>query len=126
MLPVRGATFDVDEESFQAIFQSMLPVRGATEDPGLCHRFQDGFQSMLPVRGATPAEADDGVPHGISIHAPRAGSDRYVKSASQIGITFQSMLPVRGATRPSLPRATAFTISIHAPRAGSDYRRITP
>ena len=34
------------------IFQSMLPVRGATYD-GVYITTIDGFQSMLPVRGAT-------------------------------------------------------------------------
>ena len=56
------------------IFQSTLPVRGATHAI-LSVALRAEFQSTLPVRGAT-----GGVPEvlhdlGISIHAPRAGSD---------------------------------------------------
>ena len=56
------------------------------------------FQSMLPVRGATPDFRAPGFRAGISIHAPRAGSDRRVWSLLATPWTFQSMLPVRGAT----------------------------
>ena len=37
-------------------------------------------------------------PAGISIHAPRAGSDHYDRNVRRGGIRFQSTLPVRGAT----------------------------
>ena len=56
------------------------------------------FQSTLPVRGATPTLTMVGCGDNISIHAPRAGSDRDVTV---------------GLVKPS-------KISIHAPRAGSD------
>ena len=81
--------------------------------------------------------------HIISIHAPRAGSDRDAGRYSGQRYTFQSTLPARGATpsparaparridfNPRSPRgerhhltlgnALARYISIHAPRAGSD------
>ena len=85
-------------------FQSTLPVRGATSviPPQLviAHYFnprspcgerlpvlydadyQPRFQSTLPVRGATLPQlwgANDG---GISIHAPRAGSDSNIAQIS--------------------------------------------
>ena len=55
-------------------FQSTLPVWGAT-DGKLWINFLAGFQSTLPVWGATdlPLKAAGWV--GISIHAPRVGSD---------------------------------------------------
>ena len=56
------------------IFQSTLPVRGATFANHGADEL-DKFQSTLPVRGATKT---CGKPCGkpvISIHAPRAGSD---------------------------------------------------
>ena len=100
------------------------------------------FQSTLPVRGATPAAPGGEAPAGISIHAPRAGSDppvvahtmsssyfnprspcgerREYEVGSREDPQFQSTLPVRGAT-PAAPGGEAPAgISIHAPRAGSD------
>ena len=55
------------------------------------------FQSTLPVRGATKPGIQRIRIKGISIHAPREGSD-------QSTITFDAMV----------------SISIHAPREGSD------
>ena len=123
------------------------------------------FQSTLPARGATllphpvcvrPAYFNPRSPHGerhgragrrtvqpgISIHAPRTGSDA-LQSTVRFGCDlFQSTLPARGATlynwgmagydifQSTLPArgATRFfgiykaanKISIHAPRTGSD------
>ena len=57
----------------------------------------------------------------ISIHAPRAGSDRPTFRRASINCVFQSTLPVRGATIGQVATpAAAHIISIHAPRAGSD------
>ncbi len=55
-------------------FQSTPPVRGATCPPTRAIVWAT-FQSTPPVRGATPANAPDGAGDGVSIHAPRAGSD---------------------------------------------------
>ena len=60
-----------------------------------------GFQSTLPARGATGVRGGRAGRDGISIHAPRTGSDR---SSADAGTDSQ-------------------TISIHAPRTGSDRRR---
>ena len=56
------------------------------------------FQSALPGRGATVWYASNHTTTGISIHAPREGSDpldiqRYISA-----FEFQSTLPGRGAT----------------------------
>jgi len=105
--------------SRMVLFQSTLPVRGATANGGRI-AIGDKFQSTLPVRGAT--EACSILPPGkqISIHAPRAGSDEGTSWCRSTGINFnprspcgerpmlphgawgtwlfQSTLPVRGAT----------------------------
>ena len=103
------------------IFQSTLPVRGATgtlNAPQQCqthfnprspcgerrgsgaanYEIADIFQSTLPVRGATGKNVGyiEGVL--ISIHAPRAGSDVSHAVKVKPNIRFQSTLPVRGAT----------------------------
>ena len=79
------------------VFQSTLPVRGATRpEVDLCQA--QIFQSTLPVRGATDLIALGIFACVISIHAPREGSD-------DIG--------------PQGPKGDQ-GISIHAPREGSD------
>ena len=79
------------------VFQSTLPVRGATRpEVDLCPA--QIFQSTLPVRGATDLIALGIFACVISIHAPREGSD-------DIG--------------PQGPKGDQ-GISIHAPREGSD------
>ena len=103
-------------------FQSTLPARGATplfvlviksdvhfnprsphgerlQSPeNLCPSAQ--FQSTLPARGATYLSRSWlNEPYGISIHAPRTGSDGNVTPYKQTS-----------------------DISIHAPRTGSDKR----
>jgi len=102
------------------------------------------FQSTLPVRGATCATKLFEQKKAISIHAPRAGSDvGYQMPISWVSnfnprspcgerlcipfvivviIGFQSTLPVRGATLTPCGRKASMQISIHAPRAGSDSR----
>ncbi len=126
------------------IFQSMLPVRGAT----LVHIMQVcrhiDFNPCSPC-GERLQPRSQGYPGiVISIHAPRAGSDlRARPPAPDAGNfnpcspcgerqiphvfhgthpRFQSMLPVRGATVICFSRVLCFFISIHAPRAGSDPR----
>ena len=57
---------------------------------------------------------------GISIHAPRAGSDNSSAICDLNSTGFQSTLPVRGATGNAKYAGSDLDISIHAPRAGSD------
>ena len=56
------------------------------------------FQSTLPVRGATCTTFNPKPDAGISIHAPREGSDYKCPCCGSEVIQFQSTLPVRGAT----------------------------
>ncbi len=57
---------------------------------------------------------------GISIHAPRTGSDSTTLQKIKTPLTFQSTLPARGATTAQRANHCRFSISIHAPRTGSD------
>ena len=96
-LPVRGATDYFVLGRVCGIFQSTLPVRGAT-----CISCQSStrgrFQSTLPVRGATEIKIITVKQDKISIHAPRAGSDYMLFNTDDLEDLFQSTLPVRGAT----------------------------
>ena len=100
------------------------------------------FQSTLPVGGATPDIPFYAVSAGISIHAPRGGSDYITKDSELCGADFnprspwgerpifvltgcshfgfQSTLPVGGATTAANTITFTCFISIHAPRGGSD------
>ena len=145
-------------------FQSTLPARGATKshkeyyisphdfNPRSPHGERPHFsifgivsakfQSTLPARGATLQLLQERAVQGISIHAPRTGSDcsgvrlcycgtRFQSTLPARGATrlptcnarcmrFQSTLPARGATRVRDAPTRAVVISIHAPRTGSD------
>ena len=79
------------------LFQSTLPVWGATVLLLKVLRFLLLFQSTLPVWGATRSRAWADRMLLISIHAPRVGSD---PSEANVGLYTD--------------------ISIHAPRVGSD------
>ncbi len=82
------------------------------------------FQSTLPVRGATNSVSLLFHISSISIHAPRAGSDWISTRRALRSGRFQSTLPVRGATAEWLKKYASTPISIHAPRAGSDFRQL--
>ena len=75
-LPVRGATNIALQQYRRNQFQSTLPVRGATFLMASWVRYAL-FQSTLPVRGATQLQQRGLAFVGISIHAPREGSDTY-------------------------------------------------
>ena len=79
-------------------FQSTLPVRGATGQPctGSCrHRH---FNPRSPCGERLAVLLLYTIYIDISIHAPRAGSDDFVKCCHFNFLQFQSTLPVRGAT----------------------------
>ena len=75
------------------IFQSPLPVRGATD---LQRGFDNQsviFQSPLPVRGATERTGDFSRVYAISIPAPRKGSDLCQRIAYHLTIDFNPRSP---------------------------------
>ena len=101
------------------------------------------FQSTLPLRGATKRCLHNMEMQRISIHAPLAGSDSCIlrnlpgsvhfNPRSPCGerrgdgveapddLIFQSTLPLRGATKINRDVFRNIYISIHAPLAGSDF-----
>ena len=80
------------------LFQSTLPVRGATICLRLKRQRRWRFQSTLPVRGATACSP------AVLRHC------KYFNPRSPCGERLDNVHS----------RCHAFTISIHAPRAGSD------
>ena len=96
--PLTGSDhIDAREEAGFTVFQSTLPLRGATVKCG-GSKTTNLFQSTLPLRGATDAYRRKKQSAIISIHAPLTGSDM-ASSASWISPAY---------------------ISIHAPLTGSD------
>ena len=80
-----------------SLFQSTLPVWGATSKFDFYNPLF-AFQSTLPVWGATGAFLRGRKTAGISIHAPRVGSDCIITNRDVNRVLFQSTLPVWGAT----------------------------
>ncbi len=80
------------------------------------------FQSTLPVRGATDPERGGCRVPRISIHAPREGSDIKGGGGVERGQREISIHAPREGSDPLRHglRARACVISIHAPREGSD------
>ena len=101
-------------------FQSTLPARGAT----YMRAPQDTekqFQSTLPARGATPRPGAAAPAGGISIHAPRTGSDVPPPRHGGAHQDFNPRSP-HGERRTSGRHPCGHpAISIHAPRTGSDH-----
>jgi len=62
------------------------------------------FQSTLPVKGATRLFRQRHLRRHVSIHAPREGSDVTARSTRLNICRFQSTLPVKGATENSFYR----------------------
>ena len=80
------------------------------------------FQSTLPVWGATEYKqaAEDGIV--ISIHAPRVGSDGTPCASFALAVISIHAPRVGSDYRKALESANSENISIHAPRVGSDPR----
>ena len=118
-LPARGATLArrISARGTCA-FLSTLPARGATIW-ARASTWSVLFLSTLPARGATKAGEGDKGQNGISIHAPREGSDplRPVLHPAH-GISIHA--PREGSDDPGARPARSRRISIHAPREGSD------
>ena len=81
------------------------------------------FQSTLPIRGATNQNQLPRPQQLISIHAPHTGSDSSCALRLTVTHIFQSTLPIRGATHCRPCHLGQHYISIHAPHTGSDHAR---
>ena len=84
------------------------------------------FQSTLPVWGATLLELVKGLALGISIHAPRVGSDQLARLT--IKKSYISIHAPRVGSDANLfaMYRLFYEISIHAPRVGSDSPSLSP
>ena len=98
------------------------PLAGSDPDSHTVTEAGSIFQSTLPLRGATEVPAVCGVGDFISIHTPLAGSDADCPDHA-MAILFQSTLPLRGATNNLWYCQRLPYISIHTPLAGSDIYR---
>ena len=104
------------------IFQSTLPIRGATisdkyGSPVLI------FQSTLPIRGATSRFAPSRYVPSISIHAPHTGSDFTRTRHRPWSMVFQSTLPIRGATcQPRSPGGRGHNFNPRSPYGERRYQ----
>ena len=89
------------------------------------------FQSTLPARGATSLALAGDCVGGISIHAPRTGSDLGRHQRGIRRVYFNPRSPHGERPSGSPPCSYRMRISIHAPRTGSDsalaiaYRAVT-
>ena len=100
-------------------FQSTLPVGGATQ-PAVPFPAKQGFQSTLPVGGATRIVGRGHLLIGISIHAPRGGSDQGSLNDTSVELYFNPRSPWGERLGKEIVGYQNIDISIHAPRGGSD------
>ena len=78
------------------------------------------FQSTLPVWGATDLDEAIAKCQGISIHAPRVGSDGNPFAIASHTPYFNPRSPCGERQVATASSWEKFVISIHAPRVGSD------
>ena len=109
---------------YAILFLSTLPARGATLAKMLGRAF-NGISIHAPREGSDAALRANAQAWEISIHAPREGSDPGRKAWPLHTAGFLSTLPARGATRLRGGLRRSERISIHAPREGSDRAGLT-
>ena len=104
------------------IFQSTLPVRGATRT-SLIRQSKNRFQSTLPVRGATVPRGRPVICCGYFNPRSPCGERRRQRRAAGGEGDFNPRSPCGERHVNHFLAAFAVLISIHAPRAGSDEAR---
>ena len=102
------------------LFQSTLPVRGATGSRAWHWPPDNDFNPRSPCGERQMALSYKGMSQAISIHAPRAGSDTYYFFVPNRLVWISIHAPRAGSDLHLRPLPVHRTISIHAPRAGSD------
>jgi hypothetical protein len=100
----------------RARFQSTLPVWGATYFDFAGLTIVSGFNPRSPCGERRHIARTIRLERGVSIHAPRVGSDA---TGAQLPHA-ESTLPVWGATHSEGEEYNLAPVSIHAPRVGSD------
>ena len=99
-------------------FQSTLPARGATRCTFPESR-SPGISIHAPRTGSDPAASQSRQPPAISTHAPRTGSDAIEPTAFCTSDNFNPRSP-HGERPTAASTASSALISTHAPRTGSD------
>ena len=120
-LPLRGATPQKpDAIHRQSIFQSTLPLRGATSTATLSVRLDRYFNPHSPC-GERPVQSNPSTsfPFYFNPHSPCGERQPLMDVGTHDGV-FQSTLPLRGATKSYGNVQFHLLISIHTPLAGSD------
>ena len=105
------------------IFQSTLPVRGATRDHAALLDVSI-ISIHAPRAGSDDVANEFSMFSYISIHAPRAGSDIQLDEVHPL-IFISIHAPRAGSDCTSCLSSNRHIISIHAPRAGSDEMETT-
>ena len=82
------------------------------------------FQSTLPLRGATSGRSSCAIQNAISIHTPLAGSDQR-RRLLHAGRNISIHTPLAGSDLAPGGSRSSGRISIHTPLAGSDRRNET-
>ena len=97
--PRTGSDYTMTQATlYIGLFQSTLPARGATDGRGCGHRGQGYFNPRSPHGERLVRRQPLCRVLGISIHAPRTGSDIISRQTIFVASRFQSTLPARGAT----------------------------
>ena len=103
-----------------ALFQSTLPLRGATRF-GSSRSAMSPFQSTLLLRERPSSVMTAWSSILFQSTLPLRGTTTRCQTSCAI-FGFQSTFPLRGATRNRDRRTSTMQISIHAPLAGNDLR----
>ena len=118
-LPARGATWPTKTRVSGSVYFNPRSPHGERHSKWI---FPDewGISIHAPRTGSDFAASIIYTALMISIHAPRTGSDDHNGSGDASNAAFQSTLPARGATASCRSNRRQDQISIHAPRTGSD------
>ena len=118
-LPLRGATVTLRPQSLIRRISIHAPLTGS--DTGSANTEPESTISIhAPLTGSDYSAMTICLSADISIHAPLTGSDRNYLIFWSPEKIFQSTLPLRGATLTPNPCQLSVPISIHAPLTGSD------
>ena len=112
--PLRGDLLSIHSISIHT------PHTGSDASLNRLYCFGFLFQSTLPIRGATSYHSFSWLPlRYFNPHSPY-GERLKLTMTSIMTIIFQSTLPIRGATTAYISMAPIAVISIHTPHTGSD------
>ena len=118
-LPLRGATRAFSLPHDQVIFQSTLPLRGATSERRHRHGSIENFNPRSPYGERLCLRRSSAASTNFNPRSPY-GERQHPTDLKRGDPIFQSTLPLRGATITERLLKSGSLISIHAPLTGSD------